>query len=211
MKRLVLAAAVGLTCLAAFPASATTEREVVLDRATLADGTIAAEWEGLELSGANTSFFLDGLATTGSCADTDATDYCDTTLVQVDPDLVLGTAKPTLTFRIEGFRPVDDFDLRVYESNAAGEARTYLGSPESDNEKTSPLGDLDLRNTGAGDFETKVVTGVKPGRYYLVEVVYFAVAQGSYTGKATLTGVPAQPEPEPTATPTEEPATTPQG
>lgn len=195
MKRIVVTAVAGLACLAALPASAEKERDVVLDAAGLADGVIAAQWAGETRSGANTSWFLDGTATEGTCSDADERTFCDTTLIEIDEALVFGTSKPTLTIRMEGFRAVDDFDLRVWESNAAGDARTYLGSPESDNAKTSPLADLDLRNTGPGDYETKTITNVKPGRYYLVEVVYFATAEGSYTGKATLSGVPAQPEP----------------
>ncbi len=200
MKRLVLATAAGLLGLAALPASAELERNVTLEKEALENGVIAAEWEGSEGSGLNTSWFLDGTATTGSCADTDEMSRCDSTLIAIDPDLVFDAKKPsTLTFRIEGFGPTDDYDLRVYESDENGKVGTYLGSPASDAQSTSPL-PIDPRATSVGDYET-VTTSVRPttkAKYYLVEVVYFAVADGTtYTGKATLSKVPAQPAPEP--------------
>ena len=208
MKRLVLAAVAGATVLAALPASAELERTLSLEKEARADdGTIALAWDGATASGLNTSWFLDSEVGGGSCGDTDERSFCDSTLVQVDPELFVDPKKrPTLTFRIEGFRQVDDFDLRVYRSNADGEAREYLGSPDSDVQKTSPL-PIDPRATSVGDFESKVVTGVRPGDFYLVEVVYFAAAQATYDGLATLKGVPVQPAPEPTPTPS--PSTSP--
>lgn len=113
----------------------------------------------------------------------------------MDPDLVLGNSGAPLTVRIEGFGPTDDYDLRVYASDAQGTAQANLGSPDSDVQAGSPL-PIDPRATSLGDYETKVVPNAKAGPYYLVEVVYFAVADGtSYTGKATLSKVPAQPAP----------------
>lgn len=199
MKRLVLATTAGLLGLAALPASADVERTAVLEKEALEAGSIAYEWTGSEGSGLNTSWFLDGTATTGSCADADEQSRCDSTLVQVDPDLVLAKSGVPLTFRIEGFDPTDDYDLRVYASDAQGTARTYLGSPDSDAQAGSPL-PIDPRATSFGDYETKVVPNARAGQYYLVEVVYFAVADGtSYTGRATLSKVPDQPEPAPTS------------
>jgi len=198
VKRLVLVTAAGLLGRAALPASAELERAVVLEREAIEAGTITQEWTGSEGSGLNTSWFLDGTATTGSCADADETTRCDSTLVQVDPELVLGRSGVPLTFRIEGFGPTDDDDLRVYASDAQGTARTYLGSPDSDAQAGSPL-PVDPRATSLGDYETKVVPNAKAGQYFLVEVVYFAVADGTtYTGRATLSKIPAQSEPAPT-------------
>ena len=198
MKRLVLATAAGLLCVAALPASAEIERTTVLEKEALDAGSITYEWTGSEGSGLNTSWFLDSETGAGTCADEDETTRCDTTLVQIDPELFLDKSKPSLlTFRIEGFGPTDDYDLRVYESDASGRLGTYLGSPTSDAQSTSPL-PIDPRATSVGDYETVTASARTAGNYCLVEVVYFAVADGtSYTGKVTLSKVPAQPAPAP--------------
>lgn len=189
MKRIVLlalAAAVGLATTG--PASAApADRE-----GAVSAGELAYSWTGQTANGANVSFF--GASVTdepGSCASTDARTMCDETLIKVD---ALATKGAQLTFRIEGFgTPVDDFDLRVYSSNAQGDPVSHLGSPASDNAATSPLGANDPRNTGAGDFETVTVTSPRAGGYYLVQVVYFAVPSSSYKGSATLSKLPPQP------------------
>lgn len=192
MKRLALAATGGLICLIAVPASAaprTTE--------ALSSTNLEANWQGATASGVNTSYFLDSFTGRGTCASTDAQSYCDATLVHVDPKIVTDGAT-TITFRIEDFgKAADDFDLRVYRSDAGGARLEYLGSPTGDIAKTSPLGDLDPRHTFMGDYETKVVTDIRAADYYLVEVVYFTVAESSYKGRATIANLPPQPEPEP--------------
>ena len=157
-----------------------------------------AVWAGMKTSGANTSF-LTSLAKPAACS-TNPETYCDDTLVKLD---VLNTdAQTRLKFRIADFgKPTDDFDLRVYRSDASGTVGAYLGSPVGDVASTSPLGSDDPRYTGPGDFETKIVSGVAPGDYYLIRVVYFAVADSTYKGSVTIEGLPPQPEPTPTPTP----------
>lgn len=182
MKLRTIALAGAATLAAAAPAAASPD-------ATVTPDAPVATWNGPAANGLNTSFFLDGIATTGSCANTDEQTRCDSTKVFIDADTYASNAK--LTFRIEGFRQVDDFDLRVYDlgtkPNSAG---TYLGSPTStDVSNSSPLGSDDPRYTSAGDFENKEVTGIKADRWYRVDVVYFATAGGTYTGKVTATGL----------------------
>jgi hypothetical protein len=154
-------------------------------------------WTGATADGANTSFF----ATSGTCNTVDARTYCDDTLVKLD---VLKTdALTQLKFRIADFgKPVDDFDLRVYRSDEYGTVGAYLGSPTGDVTTTSPLGTDDPRNTFMGDFETKVISDVEPGEYFLVRVVYFTVVQSNYKGSVQILNLPPQPEPTPTPTPT---------
>ena len=163
-----------------------------------------ATWTGATADGANVTFLP---VVTDACNTVDARSYCDDTLVKVD---VLATDATTqLKFRIADFgKAVDDFDLRVYRSNAAGTRGQYLGAPDGDIASSSPLGADDPRHTFAGDPETKVVNGVVPGEYYLVRVVYFAVASSNYKGSAQLLNLPPQPEPAPT--PTDEPAPAPE-
>ena len=157
-------------------------------------------WTGTTAAGANTSFF----ATAGTCNTVDARTYCDDTLVKLD---VLKTdALTQLKFRIAGFgKPTDDFDLRVYRSDEFGTVGTYLQAPRGDIADSSPLGTSDPRHTGPNDFETKIVSDVLPGEYYLIRVVYFAVAQSNYTGSVQVLNLPPQPEPTPTPTPTPTP------
>lgn len=157
---------------------------------TLTADAPKATWKGPTATGFNTSFFLDGLATTGTCANTDDASRCDSTIVAIDAKKLGPGSK--LAVRMDGFRPVDDFDLRVYDlGTKPTSAGNYLGSPTStDVSESSPLGTNDPRFTFAGDFENKEVAPLKTGlRYFRVEVVYFAVAAGSYNGTVTATGL----------------------
>lgn len=164
-----------------------------------------ADWTGPVGNGLNPSFFLDGTVPgqAGTCGSPDdPRTACDRTLVHVTG--VFGDGS-TVKFRIDGFQPASDFDLRVYTADAAGTPDSYLGSPTStDTGDSSPLGKSDPRYTAAGDYENKVVdlsryadyqTGVVD-QYFLVEVPYFIVAQDGYDGHAV---VDAQPFVAPTA------------
>ena len=180
----LLAAVGGLACAPAAHAAAD-------HTVTVSPDALKADWAGATSSALNTSFFLDGTAPgqKGTCAK-DPNTMCETTLVHATGD-ALGGGK--LTLRIDGFAQYSDFDLRAYESDASGTVGKYLGSPTSDNSKTSPLGGNDPRNTAAGDYESKAIdiggyldeTG-KLDAYFLVEVPYFIVANDSYKGHATL-------------------------
>ena len=186
MKKLILLAAVCLALIPAVPASAA-PREAAVNKDTL-----KTTWTGATTSGANASWFGDFVTDGGTCNSTEATAYCDETLVKVD---IRKTKSNTqLKLRIDQFgKPSDDFDLRVYESNANGDRITYLGSPAGEVCETSPLGCDDPRNTAAGDFETKIISNIKACQYYLVQVVYFAVVESNYRGSAELLNLPPQP------------------
>lgn len=175
---------IAVLALSAGPAFAAPDRAI----ATALDATnTTVSWTGRDTPGANTSFFLDSFTKTGNCAKTDATSMCDETLVQVGQGIAKSSSK--LTFRIADYAvPTADFDLRVYESNAAGQPLTKAGSPISEYGEASGLGSLDPRSTSAGDFERTELSGtafVKPGKFYLVQVVYFASA-GSYKGSVKI-------------------------
>lgn len=194
----LLAALAGLAALA--PSALASDAQSVDTTTTKAD------WTGAAGNGLNTSFLLDGLAgQKGTCGPlSDLRTACDATVVHVTGIVGEGS---TVTFRIDGFLPISDFDLRVYTSDAEGNADTYLDSPTStDVSESSPLGSDDPRYTSAGDYENKVVdvaqfadaeTGVID-QYFVVQVPYFLVAQDSYDGHATLAAKPfVAPEPEP--------------
>src|SRR4051794_8709941 len=140
--------------------------------------TAPAKWTGKTATGFNATWFTDSVRASGQCG-SDATNYFDDTLVKF-------TGTPSgdsfLKFRIDGFQPFSDFDLRVYRSDPSGEPIEYLGSPTGDITTTSPLGANDPRATAAGDYETKSADFALPGDYYLVRVVYFTVASDSYKG-----------------------------
>lgn len=120
----------------------------------------------------------------GTCT-TDQTTYCDLTLVsltnpvpETDPDGKL-TRSATFTVR-DG---LGDLDLRIYESNEAGERGAFIG------QSAGPLDTLDhtdLDETYSVPVVTTRPTLAKPTqaevstRYFLVEVVYYAAA--GYTG-----------------------------
>lgn len=162
---------------------------------------LKADWTGPTATGLNTSYFLGGTGPIpdGSCANAEPQTACDATLVHLTGTAGEGS---TLTFRIDGFLPISDFDLRVSTANPDGSADTYLGSPtSSDVSESSPLGSDDPRYTFAGDYENKVVnvadyadpdTGAVD-QYFLVEVPYFVVTSDAYTGHATLDAKPFVP------------------
>ena len=159
---------------------------------------LKADWTSPVGTGLNTSYFLDGTAgQSGTCgALSDPRAACDKTLVHVTGVVGEGSS---ITFRIDGFLPVSDFDLRVYTAEADGTLVDDLGSPTTtDAEESSPLGELDPRRTSAGDFENKVVditsyadyeTG-EIDQWFAVVVPYFLVANDKYAGHATLDAKP---------------------
>jgi hypothetical protein len=166
---------------------------------------LKADWASPAGVGLNTSYLLDGLAgQKGTCGGLDNPQTaCDKTLVHLTGIIGEGS---TVKFRIDGFLPVSDFDLRVYTADAAGNLETHLGSPSStDVSETSPLGADDPRWTSAGDYENKLVdvtqyadpeTGVVD-QWFAVVVPYFLSANDVYQGHATLDAKPfVAPEPE---------------
>lgn len=168
---------------------------------TVSNEKLKADWTGAPALGLNQSFLLDGIGgQVGTCgALTDPRTACDKTLVHLTGIVGEGS---TLKFRIDGFLPVSDFDLRVYTSDETGALDSYLGSPSStDVSETSPAGSGDPRYTGPGDYENKVVD-VTPyadfetgeiDQWFAVVVPYFLTPMDSYAGHATLDAKPFVP------------------
>jgi hypothetical protein len=194
--RAALVAALAGLGLAA-PAGAATDNSVAVTPAAP-----TADWTGAVGSGLNTSFFLGGTGPIpdGACAK-DPNTMCESTLVHVTGD---GIGAGSVKFRIDGFQPVSDFDLRVYTSDATGAPDDDLTAPHGDVADSSPLGTDDPRHSSAGDFETTIVDlgtyldgeGGPVDQYFLVEVPYFIVAEDSYKGHVTLTTEPYVPAAE---------------
>src|SRR4051812_11343127 len=145
------------------PASAAQDRTFNLS------ANAPSEWDGPSQTALNQGYDQD----TGGPCGKDSDNYCDITLVNTgipDPsDAYYQEHQASLTIDVGGFNPPpQDFDLYVYESNAAGDRGAFVDS------SGNPAG-LD-----------ESVTIPKPNGYYLVIVPYFAT-NGSYHGKATLT------------------------
>ncbi len=180
-----------MTLLGALAALAVAAPASASPTVTISPTSDAATWTSAPGNGANVSYFADlGAGPSqlrGSCG-SDPQNNCDLTLVHItDAPLSGGSVK----FRIDGFQPVSDFDLRVYGSDASGAEYEDLSDPQGDVAAGSPLGSNDPRHTSVGDFET---TEIPLGGYvddegeawFLVKVPYFLVANDSYTGHATL-------------------------
>lgn len=167
-----------LVALLVLPASAVAAPDRAL---TVDDATPGATWRGAKTTAFNVSHFMantTGLAACGKSAEA----FCETSLVAAGPE----TTAKRLRVRIDGFEARSDFDLRVFDSDATGKRGTLLGSAVGDIAESSVLGEADPRHTAAGDAETFEVTGVKPGRHVLVEVVYFSVVDDAYTATLEL-------------------------
>jgi hypothetical protein len=122
--------------------------------------TVPAEWQGPVANGANINYD----ATSGEpCGETNAT-RCDATLVEVQAGDFYETSGGGVEFSISD-TPGNDFDLYVYESTAAGTRGPLVGS-----------------SAGPTDVESTAV--INADGFYLVQVVYFAVASSGYEGRA---------------------------
>jgi hypothetical protein len=134
------------------------------DRSGTVTPDVPFAWEGPSAVGHNEGY--DGL--TGVPCGKTAADYCDETLVNVDPGDFYATSGGGVEFAIGGYDvPDSDFDLYVYESDASG-----------------ALGDLVGSSAGpAGDEENLAVPDASG--YYLVRVIYWDVEPASgYDGTA---------------------------
>jgi hypothetical protein len=122
-------------------------------------------WDGAMATGSNQNY----VAASGAPCGKDPDTYCDTTLVNVDiPKSYWDTHGGGVEFTTSGYSPspASDFDLYVYESNAAGKRGKLVGT------------------SGGVPGQDEATTVVNASGYYLVQVVYFAVVQSSYKGKA---------------------------
>ncbi len=129
-------------------------------------------WVGDTATGANVNY---DFSAGEPCTDTDGgadPEYCDLTLLHVDlssnPDL-WSPRTGGVEIRLDEYSPeANDFDLQVFESDANGTKGRLLGSSGGP----------------AGAHERTTIK--EPDGYYLIQVVYFAVANGSYRGTVEL-------------------------
>jgi hypothetical protein len=128
-------------------------------------GTVAPAtpftWEGTQATGAN----LDYSAQTGEPCGKTFQDYCDVTLLNVNvAPSFWDTRGGGVQITINNYTPdaATDFDLYVYKSDANGTRGALVGS--SPNVPSLP--------------ESRTISNASG--YYLVQVVYFAVAASKY-------------------------------
>jgi hypothetical protein len=150
--------ATGVSALAAAPAAVAQEQEVVVTP------TAPAVWTGATATGANEDY---DAASGEPCGKTVET-YCDVTLVDVQAGDFYETSGGGVEFSIAD-TPPNDFDLYVYASDAAGNRGDLVGS-----------------SAGPTDEESLAVNGANG--FYLVQVVYFQVADSGYQGRAEFFG-----------------------
>ena len=163
--RFTVVLTVVLGMLAAAPASnAAPDRTFTLTSANGTANPIA--WDGPVATGLNTDY---DSQTAGPCGKTEA-NYCDDTLVKVE--IPEGSKANVEVDLFDYFpNPASDFDLYVYESNAAGQ----------------PLKLVDF--DGSAPAVPEFVGFPAKAGHYLVRVVYFAVTASRYSGEARMTNL----------------------
>jgi hypothetical protein len=137
------------------------------DRSGTVTPTALFNWDGATATGFNTQY--DSAA--GTPCDITPPGRCDTTLLNVDvpADFYAGQGGGMeVTLTDYSPNPTSDFDLYIYRSDAAGNRGALVGS-----------------SGGLPGAEEQTTIGEAQG-FYLVQVVYFAVTQSSYKGRARL-------------------------
>jgi hypothetical protein len=128
------------------------------------EGTVTPDsvftWEGAVATGANQNYDAAAGEPCGKTVET----YCDETLIEVQAASLPADRVGGVEFSTGG-SPGNDFDLYVYESDASGSLGQLVGASTTptDEERTSVL-DAD--------------------GYYLVRVIYWAVVESGYDGRA---------------------------
>lgn len=151
-----------------------------------------ADWNGASVQAVTNYYYWDpvgagnvGPFTSHTCTK-ERTSYCEQILVEfVNPltkEEIDGgkTAKlHPVTVWINGFSapqgPVNDFDLLVYESDAAGTRGTEIAYDGNLQNTTKELVTFDLETTVS-----------EPSRFFLIDVVYYQVVNGRYSGHITV-------------------------
>jgi hypothetical protein len=146
--------AAGVCSLAAAPAASAQDNEVVVTP------TEPGTWTGATATGANQDY---DPASGEPCGKTVPT-YCDVTLVDVQAGDFYETSGGGVEFSIAD-TPPNDFDLYVYASDAAGNRGQLVGS-------------------SAGPTDVESVAIINANGFYLVQVVYWLVADSGYQGRA---------------------------
>lgn len=170
--RAVLAMTLLLLLAAAAPAQGAPDRTFTVNP------NAAAQWDGPSKQALNRTFDQDAGGPCGKAP----SNYCDNTLINVGnrDDAFYREHQASLKIDVGGFAPpTQDFDLYVYESDAAGNRGAFVDS------------------SGNEPGLEESVTVNKPSGYYLIIVVYF-LTNGSYHGKATftVTNTPLPPLPD---------------
>jgi hypothetical protein len=130
------------------------------DREVVVTPDQAASWTGATATGANVAY---DPATGEPCGKTLET-YCDVTLVNVQAGDFFETSGGGVEFSIAD-TPPNDFDLYIYRSDAAGTRGQLVGS-------------------SAGPTDVESTSVINADGYFLVQVVYFQVANSGYQGEA---------------------------
>jgi hypothetical protein len=118
-------------------------------------------WTGAVTTAQNQNFDPADPSTCGK----DATNYCDITLVEVQPGDFFANAGGGVEFATGGANPGTDLDLYVYKSDAGGNVVAFEGA-----------------SAGATDVEN--VSVLDASGFYLVVVVYFDATDTGYDGRA---------------------------
>jgi hypothetical protein len=131
------------------------------DRSGTVTPTTPFTWTGPAAIGHNENYDPQ----TGEPCGKTAADYCDKTLILVEPGDFFATSGGGVEFSIGG-SPGNDLDLYVYRSDATGARGDLVGA-------------------SAGPTDVERVSVQRPTGYYLVHVVYFDVDPAAgYTGRA---------------------------
>jgi hypothetical protein len=118
-------------------------------------------WTGARATGHNVTF---DPGAPDACGKADA-NYCDVTLVNVDPGNFYDTAAGGVEFSTGSAAAGTDLDLYVYKSDAAGNASELVGA-------------------SAGPTDVERVSLIGATGYYLVVTVYFNATDTDYAGRA---------------------------
>lgn len=145
---------------------------------TISAGDAPVSWQGTQATGTNTDYDFGSGEPCGKSPDI----YCDIILLHVDlsadPDFWADKGGG-VQVRLKDYMPfqTSDFDLQIFESDASGTKGRLVGS--------------------SGNFPglEEATTVAKADGYYLVQVVYFAVTESSYTGEVRfITRAPVPPD-----------------
>jgi hypothetical protein len=174
----LVATAVAWLCAVPGAALAAPHRTLNITQANTSASPVT--WDGTVHDGANGNY---DSATGGPCSD-DTTTYCDDTLLNVN---VPAGFRGGVQADINNYRPfaASDFDLYVYESDAAGHALKLVANDGTFGVVLSGNG---LPNGLPESYAFAAQSG-----YYLVRVVYFDVAVASqYSGSLQMNAAPGR-------------------
>src|SRR5688572_10953530 len=134
---------------------------VAPDRTGVATPEAPFTWAGAVATGLNQSFDPAAPDTCGKAVE----NYCDVTLIDVQPGDLYSRFAGGIEFSIGGAAPGTDLDLFVYASDASGLAGEFVGA-------------------SAGPTDVERVSVMNGQGFYLVVVVYFNATDTGYDGRA---------------------------